>query len=85
MRLGRHLLGVAATCLLATVVAGCSSGTGSTTTTATTTTLPPLPPPVYAYVTMAGAGGNIGLGHSVIPVNVSLGGGGPEAPFAVGT
>ena len=64
--------------------AGCSSST-TTTTTTTTTTLPPLPPQVYAYVTMVGTGANIGLGHTVVPVEISLGGNGPEAPLGVGT
>ena len=84
MRLPRHVLGAAAVALLTIVAAGCSSAT-TTTTTTTTTTLPPLPPEVYAYVTMVGTGASLGLGHTVVPVEVSLGGNGPEAPLGVGT
>ena len=83
MRPARQFLGAAAVALLAVCAAGCSSGT--TTTTTTTTTLPPLPPQVYAYVTMVGTGANLGLGHDVIPVQVSLGGTGPGAALGVGT
>jgi len=36
-------------------------------------------------VTMVGTGANIGLGHTVVPVEISLGGNGPEAPLGVGT
>ncbi|MGD0983346.1 MAG: YncE family protein [Acidimicrobiales bacterium] len=83
VHLPRHVLGAAAVALLAIVAAGCGSGAPATTTT--TTTLPPLPPEVYAYVTMIGTGANVGLGHSVVPVEVSLGGNGPEAALDVGT
>ncbi len=84
MRARRSVLGVALAALLATAVAACNSAT--TTTTTTTTTLPPLPPQVYAYVTMIGfPGSNIGLGHTVVPVNISVGGNGPGAAVAVGT
>ncbi|MGO9964383.1 MAG: YncE family protein [Acidimicrobiales bacterium] len=83
VRLPRHVLGAAAVALLAIAATGCSSGT--TTTTTTTTTLPPLPPEVFAYVTMIGTGANVGLGHSVVPVEVSPGGNGPEAALEVGT
>jgi YVTN family beta-propeller protein len=71
--------------LLATALAACNSGTTATTTTSPPTTLPPLPPPLYAYVAMVGTGGSLGLGHTVIPVDVSPGGGGAQAPFGVGT
>jgi YVTN family beta-propeller protein len=86
MRLPRRVLGVASICLLAGL-AGCSSGTITTTTTRRlpTTTLPPLPPPLYAYVTTVGTGASIGLGHTVVPVNISPFGSGPQAPLGVGT
>ncbi len=84
VRLPRHALGVASTCLLVTFAAGCSSSTSTTTTTSPPTTLPPLPPPVYAYVTTVGTGGSLGLGHAVVPVNTSPGGG-PQPPLSVGT
>ena len=58
---------------------------GTATTTTTTTTLPPLAPQVYAYVTMVGTGGNLGLGHECHPIEVSIGGTGPGAAIGVGT
>ena len=36
-------------------------------------------------MTLVGTGANLGLGHSVVPVEVSLGGSGPGAPLGVGT
>lgn len=84
MRLPRHVLGVTATCLLA-AVAGCSSATTTTTTTVPSTTLPPLPPPLYAYVTTVGTGASIGLGHRVVPVDISPFGNGSQTPLGVGT
>jgi YVTN family beta-propeller protein len=83
VRSPRQVLGAAAVAMVAIVAAACSSGTATTTTT--TTTLPPLPPEVFAYVTMIGTGANVGLGHSVVPVEVSLGGNGPEPALEVGT
>jgi YVTN family beta-propeller protein len=83
----RRVLGVASVCLLG-IIAGCSSAaTTSTTTTAAgpTTTLPPLPPPLYAYVTTVGTGASIGLGHSVVAINISPEGGGSRARIGVGT
>jgi YVTN family beta-propeller protein len=82
VRLPRSVLGVATAALLAIVAGACGS---STTPPTTTTTLPPLPPQIYAYVTMIGPGANIGNGHSVIPVNVSLGGTGAGTAIAAGT
>ena len=87
MRTPRRVLGVASVCLLG-IIAGCSSAaTTSTTTTAAgpTTTLPPLPPPLYAYVTTVGTGASIGLGHSVVAINISPEGGGSRARIGVGT
>ena len=87
VRLPRRVLGVASVCLLG-IIAGCSSAaTTSTTTTAAgpTTTLPPLPPPLYAYVTTVGTGASIGLGHSVVAINISPEGGGSRARIGVGT
>ena len=77
------MLGIATATLLAMTAAACG-GTAAP-TTKTTTTLPPLPPQVFAYVTMVGPGSNIGNGHTVIPVNVSVGGNGPGTAIAVGT
>ncbi len=82
MRLPRLVLGVATAALVAVGAAACGSTAAPTTTT---TTLPPLPPQVYAYVTMIGPGSGIGLGHTVVPVNVSVGGTGAGTPIAVGT
>ncbi|MGO9582527.1 MAG: YncE family protein [Acidimicrobiales bacterium] len=82
VRLPRLALGVATAALLAIVAGAC--GSSATPPTTTTTTLPPLPPQIYAYVTMIGAGANIGNGHSVIPVNVSVGGSGPGGAIRVG-
>ncbi|MGA2530314.1 MAG: YncE family protein [Acidimicrobiales bacterium] len=84
VRLLRAVLGVATAALIATVAAACGSSSTPPTTT-TTTTLPPLPPQVYAYVTMIGTGSNVGLGHSLVPVNVSVGGTGAGSAVAVGT
>ncbi|MGA3352249.1 MAG: hypothetical protein ABSD85_03570 [Acidimicrobiales bacterium] len=84
VRLPRPVLGVATAALIAIGAAACGSSSTPPTTT-TTTTLPPLPPQVYAYVTMIGTGSNIGLGRSVVPVNVSVGGSGAASAFAVGT
>jgi len=83
MRLARNIVGVAAVALLGLLATACTSTTTPTTTTITT--LPPLPPQVYAYVTMIGTGASIGIGHSVVPVNVSLGGTGAGTALAVGT
>ena len=68
---------------MALAAAGCSSGSSNKPTT--TSSLPPLPPLVYAYVTMVGAGNNIGIGHTVRPVDVSPGGAGAQPAISVGT
>jgi len=64
---------------LATVLVGCHSNPTATHTSSTTTTLPPLPPNVIAYVALAGTGGNLGFGTSVVPVNVT------SSPASVGS
>lgn len=84
VRLARRVLGVATAALLAVVAAACTS-TSTPPTTTTTTTLPPLPPQVTAYVTMIGSGASIGVGHTVVPVNISVGGNGPGSAIGVGT
>jgi YVTN family beta-propeller protein len=54
---------------VASLLAACSSS--STTKTTTTSTLPPLPPNVIAYVALAGSGGNVGNGSSLVEVTVA--------------
>jgi hyaluronoglucosaminidase len=69
---------------LATALVGCKS-TPSAHTSSTTTTLPPLPPSMIAYVALAGTGGNLGFGSSVVPVNVTTGAASVGAAIHVGT
>ncbi|HLI44804.1 MAG TPA: YncE family protein [Acidimicrobiales bacterium] len=68
--------------LLAAVLLSACSGNGKVAGSSTTTTsIPPLPPAVIAYVTLAGAGNNLGYGDSLLPVTV----GGANGGSPVGT
>lgn len=83
VRSPRSMLGALTALLGAIALSACGSSAAPPTTT--TTTLPPLPPQVYAYVTMIGAGANESLGHTLVPVNISVGGGGTSTALQVGT
>lgn len=66
------------------MLAACG-GSGVSTTTTATSTLPPLPPSIYAYVTLAGEGANLGFGDHVVQVNVTPGSEGVGSRIPVGT
>ena len=77
----------AAGALLATlglVLSACSSGTPAASSSSTTSTLPPLPPDVSAWVTLIGAGANLGNGDTVLPIDLTEGASGKAAPVRVG-
>jgi YVTN family beta-propeller protein len=69
--------------VLALVLSACGGPSAAPTTT--TSTLPPLPPSVYAYVTLAGTGTNLGFGDHVVAVDVTAGAQAVGSRFAVGT
>ena len=74
-----HALRTLALVSIATLAACSGSNSGAGNKTTTTATLPPLPPNVIAYVALAGSGGSVGTGSSMVEATVS------PAPVSVGT
>ncbi len=83
-RIVRAAAGGGLTLVMATSLAACSSS-GGTVESSSTSTLPPLPPSIYAYVTLAGTGGNLGFGNHVVAVDVTPGSESVGSRFGVGT
>jgi len=74
----------AAALLFGAVLSACGGG-GASPQTTVTSTLPPLPPSIYAYVTLAGTGANLGFGDRLVQVNVTPGSEGVATRIPVGT
>ena len=76
---------VAILAAVAASAAACGGGGGAATTSTTTSTLPPLPAKVFAYVALAGSGGNLGFGSTMVQVDLTTGSEGVGQRTHVGT